>query len=213
MRTKIVYQPLFSTMSTHEIIKLSGSETWTGCPAELLYIISILNDISSPQSLPAGFMTEILSGFENFSSIRWAVAGDRPNLMKSRYHLASVYKHAVAIYISQILRHLYETTTIEINSMASLDSTILHIQSISRDDSHFKGLVWPAFVIGAETWQISQRMAITRVFEDLWDIWRCQNVRNALNVLQGLWQRNDERKIPATWIGDIYNSGINWIFV
>lgn len=194
-------------------MRISDSELWAGCPAELLYIISILNNISRSQSVPTEFQTEIIATLSGFSPMKWAIRSDKPELMKARYHLASVYKQSVAIYMSQVLSQLPHDQHIPIDTPAALDSTILHIESISPEDTHFKGLVWPAFVVGAEAKDLSQRMVIVRVFEHLWDIWRCQNVRNALDVLRKLWARNDESTAPDSWIGEIYRSGMDWIFV
>jgi hypothetical protein len=191
----------------------SESELWSGCPAELLYIISILNDISRSKSIPSGFTTEIMPAFNAFSPMKWAIRSDNPSLMKARYHLSSIYKHSAAIYMSQVLCQLPQGQHIEFDTPASLDPIILHIESISPEDTHFRALVWPAFVIGAEAKNLSQRLVIVRVFERLWDIWRCQNVKNALDVLRDLWARNDESTTPVSWIGEIYRSGMDWIFV
>lgn len=210
---KSVYQPLFSSISPHEMMKSSDSEIWAGCPAEILYIISVLNNISHSKSLPIELTKHITFALNEFSPIKWAVQSHSPSLMKPRYHLASIYKQSAAIYLHQIIAQLPEDVKIDVNSPASLDSTVLHIQSINPEDPHFKGLVWPAFVIGAEAKETSQRMIVARVFEHLWDIWRCQNVRNALVVLQKLWAQKDENIASASWIDEIYRSGIDWIFV
>jgi hypothetical protein len=87
--------------------------------------------------------------------------------MKPRYHLASAYKGAVAIYMSQGTHRLYESNTVGIPVTVSLDQIILHIGSISREDAHFKSLVCPVFFIGAEARQESQRMAIVQVLSTL----------------------------------------------
>ena len=143
--------------------------------------------------------------------MKWAIACERPKLMKSRYHLGSAYKAAVAIYITQVMYQLYENNTAR--TCVATSAAILHIKSISRDDAHFKSLVWPAFVIGAEVREEPQRREIAEVFEHLWDIWRCQNVRNALNVLKDLWMLNDQRGYSGPWINDLYGWDMNLIFV
>lgn len=213
VRSKQSYLPLFSMSPTIQIMKLSDGQSWAGCPAELLYIISLLNHISRCQSLDSGLKAHILSAFEEFSPMKWAISNGKTCLMKSRYHLASVYKEAVAIYMSQVINLLYESNTVGIPVTVSLDPTIGHIRSISHEDAHFKSLVWPAFVIGAEAQQESQRMAIVQVFEHLWTIWRCQNVRDALDVLKYLWSRNDQRGYAGPWIGDLYGWELNLIFI
>ncbi|KAJ5624759.1 hypothetical protein N7510_001068 [Penicillium lagena] len=213
VRTKQSYHPLFSTTPTIQIMKLSDGQSWAGCPAELLYVISLLNNITGSQPVTSGFKTHLLSTFEDFSPMKWAIASESPSLMKPRYHFASAYKEAVAIYMYQVMHELCERNSVGIPIAVSIDSIILHIRSLCHEDAHFKCLVWPAFVIGAEARQESQRVAIIQVFEHLWTIWRCQNVKNALNVLTDLWARHDQRGYSGPWIGDIHGWGMDWIFI
>ena len=200
-------------MPTQYMTKLSDSEVWAGCPAEILHIISTVNDISRTPSSPDGSATQIILALDKFSPIKWAVESSQPSLMKSRYHLATVYKHSAMIYLHQVLGQLLHNCNVKITTLDSLDSVILHIQSIRPEDPHFKGLVWPAFVIGAETKTEAHRLIITRTFEHLCDLWRCQNVRNALDVLHDLWKRDDENPEYTPWIGEIHRSGMDWVFV
>ncbi|KAJ5595246.1 fungal-specific transcription factor domain-containing protein [Penicillium hispanicum] len=206
------YNPLFSSRPTAQIMKVSENQTWAGCPAELLYIISLLNNVSKSQPLASDLKTHIFSVLEDFSPMKWAIASTSPGLMKARYHLASAYKGAVVIYMSQVVHELHGSHNYG-SLAAPLDSIIVHLESISHTDAHFKSLVWPTFVIGAEARHTSQRMVISQVFERLWAIWRCQNVRNALNVLQDLWVRTDEKGSSGLWIDDVYRWGMDWIFV
>ncbi|KAJ5581079.1 hypothetical protein N7450_007380 [Penicillium hetheringtonii] len=213
IQSKDPYQPLFSTLPTQDMTKLSDGEVWAGCPGEILHIISSINDISRTQSSPAGPATQIMLELTAFSPIKWAVGSSQPNLMKSRYHLATVYKHSAMIYLHQVFHQLPRLSDAKMTDPGSLDSAVLHIQSISPKDPHFKSLVWPAFVIGAEIKIEAHKLVITQTFEQLCDIWRCQNVSNALNVLQNLWKRDNEIPDFIPWIGEIHRSGMDWIFV
>ena len=145
--------------------------------------------------------------------MNWAIANKSPSLMKPRFHLASAYKGAVGIYMAQVMLDLSGDVALVSPNNESIDALISHIQSIGYDDEHFKSLVWPAFVIGAEAGSEDQRTVIIQVFEHLWTVWRCENVKNALAVLRYLWARNDQRGYSGQWINDLYEWGMNWIFI
>lgn len=56
---------------------------------------------------------------------------------------------------------------------------MLNFQAFDRDDTHFMGLIWPAFVIGAEMQTKDQRATIADIFARLWMVWCCANVLSA----------------------------------
>ncbi|KAJ5085250.1 hypothetical protein N7532_010021 [Penicillium argentinense] len=147
-------------MTPRQIMNNSDGELWAGCPAELLYIISLLNKALKSDASPLDIEKNIVPALKSFSPIKWAVSSENPCLMKSRYHLASVYKEAVSIYLSQIMHGTIEDSLSETLIGGPVTSALLHIQSIDQDDEHFKCLIWPAFVIGAEARNESQRATI-----------------------------------------------------
>ncbi|KAJ5261355.1 hypothetical protein N7478_011950 [Penicillium angulare] len=195
------------------MMQLCDGQSWAGCPAELLYIIFLVNNISRSQSSPAQLETHIISLYEEFSPMKWAITNQVPRLMKPRFHLASAYKGAVGIYMSQVMNGLHAGLSFESPPINSLDTVIFHLQSIIPSDDHFKSLVWPTFVIGAETQQHFHRAVIDDVFEHLDSIWRCENVRNASIVLRYLWEQNDRRGYTGNWINELYGWGMDWIFI
>ncbi|KAJ5724770.1 hypothetical protein N7493_006498 [Penicillium malachiteum] len=199
VQSKELYHPLFSTMPITQIMDLSDGQSWAGCPAQLLSIISLLNNASINISPSSDFMDTIFSAFQEFSPMKWAIANNNSSFMKPRYHLASAYKGAVAIYMTQVMHGYRETDAIQLSHIDSIDFLILHLISINFEDDHFKSLVWPSFVIGAEAREESQRKSITRIFEGLWRRWRCENVRNALKVLQYLWNLHDQMQFSDRW--------------
>ncbi|KAJ5116619.1 hypothetical protein N7456_000967 [Penicillium angulare] len=213
VRNKDIYEPLFSTSPILQMMQLCDGQSWAGCPAELLYIIFLMNNISRSQSLPAQLETHIICLYEEFSPMKWAIANQVPRLMKPRFHLASAYKGAVGIYMSQVMNGLQAGRSLESLPMSSIDTLIFHLQSIAPSDDHFKSLVWPTFIIGAEAQQISHRAVIDEVFEHLGSIWRCENVRNASIVLRYLWAQNDRREYTGNWINELYGWGMDWIFI
>ena len=200
---------------TLDILKRSESQTWTGCPATLLYVLSLVNAAaSSSYEMPPGSIEHIFSHLRNFLPMQWAVAGGEVRHMKPRYQLACVWKAAVEIYALQVLPVPFESNVFNLGRISnSLDSILHHLKSMDPADVHHKGILWPAFVIGAEAQTLSQRALITDVFGHLWTIWRCHNVTNALKVLQKIWTRRDMEGSSRRWIEYVYEWGEDWMFI
>lgn len=215
VKAKQPYQPLFSMSPTLEILKRSESQTWTGCPATLLYVLSLVNTAaSSSHETPSDSIDNIFSHLRNFSSMKWAVAGADIQHMKSRYQLACVWQAAVEIYALQVLPISPEDGVFTEGRICSpLDSFLHHLKSMDPADVHLKGILWPAFVLGAEAQTMSQRKLITDVFGHLWTLWRCHNVTNALRVLEKIWARRAAEGSSRRWIEYVYEWGEDWMFI
>ena len=199
-----------------DILKRSESLTWTGCPADLLYILSFVNSACSGPVAPApDAIARLFSQIEAFSPQRWAFAAPRVSHPAVRYHVACIYKAAALIYMFQVFSHIsHQYYSIESDILGSLDSIIAHFASVGPGDSHFRGLLWQAFMIGAEARTEHQRSAIMEVLDHLWRFWRAQNVRYALEVLKKIWERQTTPDGTAQpWIEYLYEQGENWIFV
>lgn len=195
-----------------EILKLCESQTWIGCPAELLYLISLVNTVPENDEQSHILKSQLASQLQSFSPHRWSVANtDVPHIL-SRYHFACVYKAAIAIYISQVTARWSGEPFAANFAMDSLGSSIQHMSSISIEDSFFKALVWPAFVIGAEARNEDQRMAVLKVTGRLWTAWRSGNVRNAVHILKEIWVRGDREDWSTPWIEYLYEWGEDWMF-
>lgn len=83
----------------------------------------------------------------------------------------------------------------------------MHLTAIDPQDAHFKGLVWPPFVTGAEAQTTDQRTAIKAVFGHLCEVWQCQNVNSAVEVLESLWAREFSAGGRRSWIEYLYEKG------
>lgn len=215
MKAKQPYQPLFSMSPTLDILKRCESQTWTGCPSTLLYVVSLANAAaSSSHQSPPDLVANIFSHLQNFSPMKWAVAGAEFHYMKPRYRLACVWQAAVEMYVLQVLPVPFENHVFNERRMNnSLDSILHHLISVDPVDVHLKGILWPAFVIGAETQTMSQRALLTDVFRHLWILLRCPNVTNALNVLEKIWARRAMEESSQRWIEYVYEWGEDWIFI
>ncbi|KAE8400322.1 fungal-specific transcription factor domain-containing protein [Aspergillus pseudonomiae] len=216
VKSKQQYKPLFTSIPIIDILKRSESLTWTGCPADVLYVLSLVNSACSGPVAPGpDVIVHLFSQIENFSPQRWAFATPNTSYLTVRYHVACIYKAAALIYMSQALSHTSpQYYPIESHMPGSLDSIIGHFTSVGPGDTHFKGLLWPAFIIGAEAQTEHQRSAIMEVFEHLWSFWRAHNVSHALEVLQKIWQRQATPEgASQPWIEYLYEQGENWMFV
>ncbi|KAL7654182.1 hypothetical protein ACMYSQ_008847 [Aspergillus niger] len=212
VKAKQPWQPLFSRSPTLDILKRCESQTWTGCPSALLYVISLVNSAaSSPHETAPDAIPYIFSHLHSFSPMQWAVADAETHHMKPRYQLACVWHVAVKIYALQVLPVPLESHVLRVNNL--LDSTLHHLKSVDPADVHLKGILWPAFVIGAEAQTISQRALIADVFVHLWTLWRCHNVTNALKVLEKIWARRALEGSSRRWIEYVYEWGDDWMFI
>ncbi|KAL5356285.1 fungal-specific transcription factor domain-containing protein [Aspergillus floccosus] len=215
VKAKQPYQPLFSMSPTLDILKRCESQTWTGCPSTLLYVISLANAAApSSHEIPSDLIAKIFSHLQNFSPMKWAVAGAEVHYMKPRYQLACVWQAAVEIYVLQVLSVPSESDVFSEGRIHnSLDSILHQLKSVDPADVHLKGIIWPAFVIGAEAQTMSQRELITDVFGHLWTLWRCHNVTNALKVLEKIWARRAMEGSSQRWIEYVYEWGEDWMFI
>lgn len=196
-----------------DILKLCESQTWVGCPAELLHLISLVNTIPESDEKSTTLKAYVASELRSFSPHRWSIANSNVSHMMPRYHFACAYKEAIAIYISQVTARWSAEQFDAVYVKTPLDSTIQHLSSIDPEDPFFKALVWPSFVIGAEARNEGQRKAILEVTGHLWTAWRAGNVRNAVHVLKEIWVRGDRENWSTPWIEYLYEWGEDWMFV
>lgn len=146
--------------------------------------------------------------------MKWAVAGAEIHYIKPRYQFACVWQAAIEIYALQVLPVLFEIDlSNERRISISLNSILHHLKSINPTDVHLKGILWPAFVIGAEVQTMSQMVLITDVFGHLWTVWHCYNVTNALKVLEKIWARRAIEGSSRRWIEYVYEWGEDWMFI
>lgn len=215
VKAKHPYQPIFSMSPILDILKRSESQTWTGCPAILLYVLSLVNAAaSSSHEMAPDSINIIFSHLRDFCPMKWAVASAELHHMKSRYQLASIWQAAVEIYALQVLPIPSETNSSnDGRTSKSLDSVLHNLTSMDPTDVHLKGILWPTFVIGAEAQTISQRGLITEVFGHLWTLWRCHNVTNALRVLEKIWACRATEGPSRRWIEYVYEWGEDWMFI
>ena len=139
-----------------------------------------------------------------------------------RLALATSYQDAVYLYTSRVLSRSREGfsppwTDVGLPNDHRLIATnlITQICLIPPSDPHFKCLIWPTFIAGAEC-RPSQRALSLEKLGSLYEALTSVNVRNAAWVLRLMWQKQDlkrrerpgEQSLPGetAWAGDGYDN-------
>ena len=115
--------------------------------------------------------------------------------------MASAYKGAIVIYASRALSAHCENIPLVADIV---DLTLHHLKQISPRDSHFKGILWPAFVLGAEARLPEQRLWIANALEQLYGLVHMWNIKRGLWVLQRLWARPLSTYDERSWLEEVY---------
>ncbi|KAF4437210.1 Acriflavine sensitivity control acr-2 [Fusarium acutatum] len=182
---RVVPMPLDSTLL--DTIRRSEHLTWIGCPASLLSLLHAMNTLRAiPHDYGSSDKTvgSIIGDLKGFSPLSWATDFPDPQHHESRYHLAYAYKAGVSIYASHIIREILgQPSVYELDTSRLRQLGISHMSQISVNDFHIKSLVWPAFILGAETQDHDTREKVRTVMHDIWVSSCCYNVRTALGML------------------------------
>lgn len=203
--------------------------------------------IQPGQPLTLETFASLLQGIRNFDPIAWSQ--DMQNVffipdLTYRLALATSYQDAVYLYTSRVLSRSREGfsppwTDVGMPADHRLITTnlITQICLIPASDPHFKCLIWPTFIAGAEC-RPSQRALILEKLGSLYEALTSVNVRNAAWVLRLMWQKQDlkrreragEHTLPGEnaradggydndedlmfdWIDELDHSRLDWLFI
>lgn len=188
----------------------------------------------------------LLQGIRNFDPISWSQNMQDvffiPDLTY-RLALATSYQDAVYLYTSRVLSRSREGfsppwTDVGMPTDHRLITTnlITQICLVPASDPHFKCLIWPTFIAGAECLP-SQRALILEKLGSLYEAIMSVNVRNAAWVLRLMWQKqdlkrreqrgeesfpddtagadynNNEDDLAFDWIDELDHSRLDWLFI
>lgn len=184
------------------VLERAQSWNWTGCPAELVGVLHALNGLQSQsQELRQKEAELTLNRLEKFSCSGWALHFPGRDLYEQRLHMASAYKGAIVIYASQALSATCDNRLL----VDIVDLTLHHLQQISPSDSHFKGILWPAFILGAEARLPEQRLWVANALEQLYGMIHMWNIKRGLSVLHRIWARPLPAYDRRSWLEDVYD--------
>ncbi|KAJ6018822.1 hypothetical protein N7522_000889 [Penicillium canescens] len=189
--------------------------------------------IQPGQPLTLESFATLLQGIRNFDPIAWSQEMQAvffiPDLTY-RLALATSYQDAVYLYTSRVLsrtRPGFDPPWSDVGLPADhsfiATNLITQICLIPPSDPHFKCLIWPTFIAGAEC-RPSQRALVLEKLGSLYEALTSVNVRNAAWVLRLMWQKqdtkrrerqggNDDIDISFDWIDELDSSRLDWLFI
>lgn len=167
----------------------------------MVFSSSFLPKNSEPLKSPEAFLQHI----QAFDPTAWAVELQTvlflPDLTM-RIALASTYKAAVYLYASRVIsRPRLGSISVRPSWFglppdhdAVAQFLIQQLSVIPPRDQHFKCLIWPTFIAGAECRDASHRPFILDRLSTLYYAIATVNVRNAAWVLSMMWQKQDLKR-------------------
>ncbi|GAQ04218.1 hypothetical protein ALT_1539 [Aspergillus lentulus] len=207
-----------------------------------------LPDDSKPLQSPEALLEHI----QAFDPVAWAESMQSCLYLEDlsmRIALATIYKAAVYLYASRVLsrprseRSSMATTSFRLPpDHGTITNLLIHqIALIPVADPHFKCLIWPTFIAGAECRDPAHRPFLLEKLRALYYDITSVNVRNAAWVLSLMWRKRDQRRqernrrraeqdelfdksprSPLTtdyddddfdWIQELDDSRIDWLFI
>jgi hypothetical protein len=191
--------------------------------------------IQPGQPLTMATFATLLEGIRNFDPVSWSQEMQAvffiPDLTY-RLALATSYQDAVYLYTSRVLsrkRPGFDPPWSDVGLPADhsfiATNLVTQICLIPPSDPHFKCLIWPTFIAGAEC-RPSQRGLILEKLGSLYEALTSVNVRNAAWVLRLMWQKQDTKRrerqngdgeedvdLSFDWIDELDSSRLDWLFI
>lgn len=193
----------------------------------------------------------LLQGIRSFDPIAWAQEMQQYHTLADISHritLASSYQAAVYLYTSRVLSRSREGFSppwtdvgVPADHSAVANRLVAQLCSVPSSDPHFKCLIWPTFIAGAECRRPSQRALILEMLGAIYQSVTSVNVRNAAWVLRLMWQTKDQKWRERTgngfidtqlnnfpmengegiengddsfdWIDELDESRLDWLFI
>ncbi|KAK8090652.1 hypothetical protein PG994_000157 [Apiospora phragmitis] len=192
---------VFSESELPAVLQRAEGSSWTGCPAELLQVLCDVN---------RGVETESLTLIDQFSCSQWAAKHRESASVIMRTHLAEAYRGAISVYALRVLGR----EVVRENVSSVVGRAISHLRQIPPEDTHFKGILWPAFVLGAESTDLVHRAVILEIFQNLSSLLQTWAVNQATIILQEIWSDADEPTIiPQSWLQHVRDKGLELFLV
>lgn len=154
----------------------------------------------------------VLDSTQNFDCHSWALLLPRPDPSAAHYPrilytLAQSYKLGTLVYGWRVLDALTGNTTALDDLVCELVGTINALRS---DGTLFKCILWPMFIAGLESRQMSQRRFLIGCLEKFWLETKCLNVVNAADILRKIW---DQDGSSPQWIFNPSQLGHDWLLI
>ncbi|KAF9893091.1 hypothetical protein FE257_012502 [Aspergillus nanangensis] len=213
--------PFYSSDMGTEVLRRLEKTSWVGCPAYLLEVIFVVHcwcsgsdstmnfssaylpEGSNPLQSPVAFLQHI----QAFNPVAWAEEMQDFFFLEDtsmRIALATAHRAAVYLYTSRVLSRPRPGTAVAVGLGIPADHAevtkllIREIAFIPNTDIHFKCLIWPTFIAGAESRDPAGRPFLLQTLGDLYYDVTSVNVRNAAWVLSLMWRKRDAKRQNAS---------------
>ncbi|KAK8028640.1 hypothetical protein PG991_005696 [Apiospora marii] len=193
---------VFNESELPVVLTRAEGSSWTGCPAELLQVLCDVN---------RGVETESLTLIDKFNCSQWAAKHHETASVIMRTHLAEAYRGAISVYALRVLGR----DVVRENVSLVVGRAISHLRQIPAEDTHFKGILWPAFVLGAESTDPVHRAVILEIFQNLSRLLQTWAVNQAAIILQEIWSNADQQPSinPQSWLKHVRDKGLELFLV
>ncbi|KAI0842206.1 fungal-specific transcription factor domain-containing protein [Hypoxylon sp. FL0890] len=194
---------VFPQSELDQVFVRTESHSWTGCPSNLLCILHcFLTSALSKDRPPPRVIYESFARLQQFDTANWAARCPQPSLAPVRFSLGESWKGAIEIYGRRVLGVQYPD--LRRVSEDLIETTLSHLRQISHHDTHFKGTVWPAFVVGAEARTAEQREAILSIYGHLIELSHVSMFRIAIAQMRRIWARSTPYPPGSSWVHEIW---------
>jgi hypothetical protein len=139
-----------------------------------------------------------------------------PDAFEKLVQIATVWKTASLLYAHRVLHSLTNVTEWQLVTVEQLMSDIAAIES---EDAIVKCLLWPIFIVGAESHKQEHREWALKMLDRVWRSLFSANVKNAACVLTILWNKQDSLRMQGDlegaaafdWITELSNQDERWM--
>ena len=173
-----------------------------GCPVEVMRAIGAVSSMRQTDAVQSArnmrALQDKLLSIQSFSAKDWAVKvggpylRTTPNALEILFEIGQIWQGAGLLYTRRVL-----STLTSIPGPASMDATRLKTQ-IARFDTDMevlKCLLWPIFIVGAESDLLGERQWALSTLDRIWLYNSCANSKNSLFVLEGIWAKKDASRM------------------
>ncbi|RAL06679.1 Zn(II)2Cys6 transcription factor [Aspergillus homomorphus CBS 101889] len=208
----LIHASLYMEHDTHDHSPESSPSPSPSSPSRNLPRMIFTSPHLSADTNPLQNPEALLAHIQAFDPTAWAQSMQTflhlPDL-SMRTALATIYQAAVYLYASRALsrpRHSAPSTSSSSSprspktnfglpsNHATIANLLIHqIALIPISDPHFKCLIWPTFIAGAECADPALRPFLLEKLRVLYYDLTSVNVRNAAWVLSLMWRKRDQR--------------------
>lgn len=198
--TPVFESPVDGQESIHQE---SIVRSFLGCPEFVLRAISFFSNQRALMESQRSTIDTIamLELTEDFDCFEWASNFQQPEPSSTKEidqlcMLSQAYKNAALLYGRHVLGPWTDTTRND-----ELVSQLLNlVETLKNNATLFKCLLWPTFMAGLGSQAQSQKDAVIKLLESLWDSTNCLNVISASRILQDYWKKKEQTdaRMPGT---------------